>query len=255
VLLKCTTTKFYALLRFLWATIISSVNENSNMTHIKISIQDIIDRMKIVVGVSMDKGLAEFFEGAPSSISAWKRRDTIPLVECLVLVERFGVTLDWLILGRGPRLASEVVGAVASGAESEAPIEPDTSACPVALRAYDLKNWEELDVDSWWSVPLNWLEREGLNVHETFMVRAWGDTMGGTIKNGQMVLVDRRPTDVDGVYLVEVGGMTRFKRIQHMVDGSVQLSSDNPMYATESVPDKSKLMVIGYCHAMVTLAK
>lgn len=223
------------------------------MKHIKISIQDIIDRMKIVVEVSMDKGLAEFFEGAPSSISAWKRRDTIPLVECLVLVERFGVTLDWLILGRGPRLASEVVGAEALTPEPTA--ESLKGSCQVPLRAYDLKNWEELDIDSWWSVPLGWLEKEGLDVHETIMVRAWGDTMGGTIKNGQMVVVDRRPNDTDGIYLLHIGGGTRFKRIQHMVDGSVQLSSDNPMYATESVPDKSMLVVIGYCHAMVSRSK
>jgi hypothetical protein len=223
------------------------------MAQHKISVEDIIHRMKIVLGVTMDKDVADYFDGARSQISAWKSRGKVPFDECLLLAQQFNLNLDWLILGRGPRLASELMVAVPPEPESVA--VPDSSACAVPLRAYDLKNWEELDVDSWWSVPLGWLEAEGLDVHETIMVRAWGDTMGGTIKNGQMVVVDRRLNDTDGIYLVHVGGGTRFKRIQHMVDGSVQLSSDNPMYATESVPDKSTLVVIGYCHAMVTRSK
>lgn len=111
-----------------------------------------------------------------------------------------------------------------------------------------------LDIrDLSWKVPSLWLDQEGLTVDDTIMVRAVGDPMEPTIVDGEMVVVDRRPRDTDGVFLVRFGDAVRFKRIQRMVDGSIRLSNDNPAYAVDVVKkgDEDTIEIIGYCHASV----
>jgi phage repressor protein C with HTH and peptisase S24 domain len=76
-----------------------------------------------------------------------------------------------------------------------------------------------------------------------------------TIQDGQMVVVDRRSRDSDGVYLVRFldTNTVRFKRVQRMWDGSLRLSNDNPAYAVDvvSLDDVDRIEFIGYCHASV----
>jgi hypothetical protein len=211
--------------------------------------------MKTVLGVTMDKDVAGYFDGTPSRISAWKGRGKVPFDECVALAEKFGVSLDWLVFGRGPMEAPGKAPREAPAAAPVSAVAVSDRPCLVSLRAYNMDPWEELDVDDWWSVPLEWLQLECLDVHETIMVRAWGDTMRGTIDHGDMVLVDKRPREADGIYLIECGGVLRFKRLQHMLDGSVRVSCDDPVYAAESIENRSMLMVMGYCHAIVKRLK
>lgn len=229
------------------------------MAHHKISIEDIIHRMKTVLGVTMDKDVADYYDVARSQVSAWKSRGRIPFDECIRLAEQFDVSLDWLVFGRGhrevrPATLREVPADPAGSAEPVPRVDPDPP-CLVPLRAFCMQPWEELDIDAWWSVPLGWLQAEGLDVHETIMVRGWGDTMAGTIAHGDMVVVDRRPHNGDGVYLVQLGEVMRFKRVQHMVDGTVRLSCDDQAYEAETITAWSDLTVMGYCHAIVKRVK
>lgn len=209
--------------------------------------------MKTVLGVTMDKDVADFFDGARSRVSAWKHRGRIPFDECLLLAEKFDVSLDWLIFGRGAREAPTAIS-------PELPAWPTSSVAPdspylVPLPGFGMQPWEELPDNAWWSVPLGWLQAQALDVQETIMVRAWGDTMAGTIEHGDIVLVDRREHDADGVYLLQLGGLMRFKRIQHMVDGTVRVSCDDQGYEAESVADWSELKVMGYCHTIFKRVK
>lgn len=211
----------------------------------KAFVQAIIDRMKTVLGVTRDKDVAVHFEGARGAVSVWKIRGTIPFAECLALALKYDVSLDWLILGRGPMAAGTV-------RREDGMVAPAPSHfCDVPT--FDAIAFKELEPKEWWALPRQWLEQEGVNVTDAIVVRAAGDSMGGTIEDGQLVLVDRRPRDTDGVYLVRIAGVVRFKRVQYMVDGSLRLSSDNPAYAVDTIPasDRDKVEIIGYCHATV----
>lgn len=213
------------------------------MEHNKAFVQAIIDRMKTVLGVLRDKDVALHFDGARSNVSAWKSRGTIPFAECLAIAERFNVSLDWLILGRGEQ---------SNALPAEDKPGPDVHCC--VLPTFDMVGqMVELPHEMWWSVPKVWLEHEGLIADETIMVRTVGDSMVASISDGQLVMVDRRRHDIDGVYLVRIAGAVRFKRLQRMVDGSLQLSNDNPVYAVETIAPGSegKIEIIGYCHAVV----
>lgn len=214
------------------------------MEHNKAFVQAIIDRMKTVLGVLRDKEVADHFEGSRSNVSAWKSRGSIPFAECLAIAEKYNVSLDWLILGRGSMEPGS-----APAEQFPRLVRPGYTDVP----AYDAASYEEIAPAMWWSLPSHWIEQEGLAVDRTIVVRAAGDAMAGTIEEGQMCVVDCRPRDSDGVYLVRLGGAVRFKRLQHMIDGSVRLSNDNPCYAVDIVPpdQKDQLEVIGYCHATV----
>ena len=220
------------------------------MDHNKAFVQSIVDRMKTVLGFSKDKELAEYLGGSRSTTAAWKLRGTIPINECIELAVKHGVSLDWLILGGGPGPSTQTAELIAQEGVS---VELDQSLY-VDVPLFDMATFsDEGGPTVSWKLPRAWIEAEGLSIDDTIIVRAVGDPMAETIVDGQMVLVDRRPRDSDGVFLVRIGGAMRFKRLQRMVDGSLRLSTDNPAYAVEVVPPDSEMKpdIIGYVHATV----
>lgn len=199
--------------------------------------------MKTVVGVKTDKDLAEYLGQSRSGPAVWKLRGRIPVSDCIVLAEKHGVSLDWLILGRG-----------SGNEEAEAEIT-SASMGPrdgyVEVPAFDVATFEHSEQSPvfWWSVPQEWMEREGLSTDDTIVVRAQGDSMAPTIMDSQVVVIDRRQRgEVDGVYLVRFGNTIRIKRVQYMVDGTIRLINDNRAYADDIVKNAGAFEVIGYCH-------
>lgn len=196
--------------------------------------------MKSVVGVSKDVDLADHLGGARSTLSVWKRRGSIPVEECIRIAREQNVSLDWLILGRGE---PELVALAAA---------PGREALFVDLPLFDMcKETTDPVQEAWWTMPRAWLEQEGLPVEDAAILRVAGDGHAGEIEAGQMVLIDRRQRLTDGVYLVRFGGALRIKRVQHRVDGSMLLTSDNDAYerdqvSVDAVPD---FEIIGYCYA------
>ena len=218
------------------------------MDHDKTFVQSIIDRMKAVLGFSKDKELSEYLGGSRSTTAAWKLRGTIPINECIALATEHGVSLDWLILGRGSAPSPELI----QGENGASVLE---QALYIDVPVFDMSPFAPAgEAVSHWTLPRAWLEAEGLTIEDTFIIRAVGDLMAETIVDGQMVLIDRRPRDTDGVFLVRFGDQPRFKRVQRMVDGSVRLSYDNPAYAVDTIPSKQdgEIEIIGYCHSMVS---
>jgi hypothetical protein len=207
----------------------------------KPSATDIIDRMKTVLGVQMDKELSELLGGSRGFVSVLKNRGTIPYAECITLAIEHNISLDWLILGRGER---DIAGAA---------VVPIQMSHLAELPFFDAASWGSALEGQAWYVPRHWLDMQGLPPSDTIAVRVVGDAMEPALSDGQVVLVNMEQRSVDGVYLVRFGDNVHFRRVQNMTDGSVRLSCDNPAYAAESVPAASRdqLQVIGYCHSIV----
>jgi hypothetical protein len=221
----------------------------------QIFVQEIIDRMKKVLGFSKDDELANYLGKSRSTPAGWRARGMVPIAEAIQIALQHNISLDWLILNRGtgPELVeAEVVPPGVAGIILE-----DVGEVPgyVDLPVLDMATFHSTSKDGAWKVPRLWLAQEGLTVDDTVMVRAAGDSMIPAIQDGQMVVVDRRPRDSDGVYLVRFrdADTVRFKRVQRMWDGSVRLSNDNPAYSVDVVPreDVERIEFIGYCHASV----
>jgi hypothetical protein len=223
-----------------------------NMQTKQLLVQEIIDRMKAVLGFSKDDELANYLGKSRSTPAGWRTRGMVPIMEAIQIAEQHNISLDWLILKRGT--GPELVGAEVEQTAS-APTLDNVTDVPgyVDLPVLDMATFNSTSKDRAWKVPRLWLDQEGLTVEDTVMVRAVGDPMEPTIVDGEMVVVDRRVPNTDGVFLVRFGETVRFKRIQRMADGSIRLSNDNPAYTVDVIKkgDEDTIEIIGYCHASV----
>lgn len=69
-------------------------------------------------------------------------------------------------------------------------------------------------------------------------IQVRGDSMATTLLDGETIVIDEgvQTVDVDGIYVLDVYGRRLVKRVQHLVDGSLVLISDNPSYQRETIP-------------------
>jgi hypothetical protein len=217
----------------------------------KALVQAIIDRMKDVVGVSKDVDLAESIGASRSQPAVWKIRDRIPFAECMAIAEKHGVSLDWLILGRGVPGIEEPENFL-----HPAPVVTPDSAY-VEFPAFDMPSFIDGETAEWsMRLPSDWVPLEGCSVADTIAMRIPGNCMAPTINDGEVVLVDRRPRDIDGVYVLRVGESIRVRRVQRMYGGALHLLCDNADYETDviGVDQADAVDFIGYCFARLTHA-
>ncbi len=59
-----------------------------------------VERAKAALGVKTDLDFSKSLGVAASVINGYKRRETVPLEQCIKIAEKTGVSLDWLILGK-----------------------------------------------------------------------------------------------------------------------------------------------------------
>ena len=67
---------------------------------------EVLRRLKKIIQVKTDAGLSEALGVSPQTLSSWKGRDSIPYSICIELARERGVSLDWLLAGRGDMLLS-----------------------------------------------------------------------------------------------------------------------------------------------------
>lgn len=95
----------------------------------------------------------------------------------------------------------------------------------------------------------DWLVKKGLTAASLVVVSARGDSMEPTVRDADILLVDRNITRLagDGIYLIERDNDLYCKRLQKMFDGGVSIMSDNARYETQqlSAEAASGLNVIG----------
>jgi len=69
-------------------------------------------------------------------------------------------------------------------------------------------------------------------------IHAYGDSMAPTFGDGDVLLVDtgaRDPSHIDGVYVLTVHERLFIKRVRQRLDGTIEVSSDNPTVKTIDV--------------------
>lgn len=76
-----------------------------------------------------------------------------------------------------------------------------------------------------------WLREQGLDPRLLSAIRVEGDSMEGTLRDGDEILVDRSPRPLrDGIHVVRAGEALLVKRIDLGRPGIITLVSDNPAY-------------------------
>lgn len=104
------------------------------------------------------------------------------------------------------------------------------------------------------SFKLEWIEQTmGLDSRQLALIHMRGDSMEPTLKEGDMLLLDRRgfsgTTQVNGdaIYVLLRGDILVAKRLQYGFDGSLTVQNDNPAYATQTLSEaqSAQLQVVG----------
>ena len=85
------------------------------------------------------------------------------------------------------------------------------------------------------TVHLDWLKTQGLafsSIENLAIITGDGDSMDGTFRDGDSLLVDRGITEIrtDAIYAFTLDGHLFIKRLQRMTGGALRMISDNPVY-------------------------
>ena len=206
-----------------------------------------LDRAKSVLQLKNDYELAEFFGVTHSTVGGYRKRgNTLPLAQAIKVIEHASITLDWLILGKG---------------------EPDGGGYPAAdlgivpIALYDVSVsagsgsfFERENIIQYIPFDVAWTKKEGLRGKDLACLSIKGDSMMPGLIDGDIVLVNRAITRGDGIFVLRIGQALRIKRLQWLADGTLRISSDNPIYQPEYIdPAKATddFAIIGACHTKI----
>lgn len=64
----------------------------------------VLDRLKHLMAAPNDAALAKALDISPQTLGSWRARASIPYAVCMDLARSDGISLDWLLLGRGGML-------------------------------------------------------------------------------------------------------------------------------------------------------
>lgn len=207
--------------------------------------ENIIHRMREVIGAKNDGLVGEYVGASKQAVYNWKNRGSIPIEYCVKFCIKSGKSLDWLIFGVAAQEFSErTAGYFLDDEYSEIPVyDIEASAGPGSLFDQEL-------ISGYLKFRKDWLTREGLHPKDLVAIRVTGDSMDGTLSDGDTVLIDRSRTKPDGVFAIRIGDGLRIKRLQKMTDGSLRVSSDNPMYQPEVIHPENmeQVEIVGQCY-------
>jgi phage repressor protein C with HTH and peptisase S24 domain len=202
-----------------------------------------------------------------SALRKWLDGKSEPTRKNLVsLAEATGVNVEWLATGTGPKYREGRPAAVEhlpigrQGGGDYPVSSPGYHPRPgdyVYVPRYDIQlaagggavTGSEQVVD-YLAFQASWVKnRLGLSPQHLALVEVVGDSMAPTLSNGDLALIDTRIDRLkdDAIYALAVAGDLIVKRLQRHLDGSVQISSDNPAYPPEILTPGAaeQLRVIG----------
>ena len=171
----------------------------------------------------------------------------MPLEQCIKIAEQTGVSLDWLILGKGESDKNTAAGKATPSVVLVPLYDVPVSAGHGSF--FDAENIiQQIPFDA------EWLEREELFAGRLACLPIKGDSMSPGLKTSDIVLIDLTHQRGDGVFVLRLNGALRIKRLQWLADGRLRISSDNPIYETEYVDPNTPpddFAIIGFCHTKI----
>jgi transcriptional regulator with XRE-family HTH domain len=138
--------------------------------------------------------------------------------------------------------------------------EPSAELSPIKM--YDIeaaagagRSFEGEPIKTTLHFPSSELAEHGLDPAQVVGIKVRGDSMDGTLADGDWVLVDRSNRDPkqEGVFLLLVSGERRIKRVQRLAGGALFLISDNEHYQPEMIKpqDMHDVEILGRCEIRI----
>ncbi|ADU99011.1 Peptidase S24/S26A/S26B, conserved region protein [Alicycliphilus denitrificans BC] len=176
-----------------------------------------------------------------STIYGWESGKASPKSEFYANTQELGLDLQYIITGR--RTAG-----LPSGPAPAPAGDSDSISLPLLSATGSMGNGNDLITEDviLGEVPVSrkWLALNlpGSRPEALQLVHAYGDSMGDTLRSGDFAIVDTdyQFADVSGVYVLQANNQLFIKRISRKLDGTHEITSDNPNVRTVEVLDGSQ---------------
>jgi phage repressor protein C with HTH and peptisase S24 domain len=155
-------------------------------------------------------------------------RSEPPLALLVHIADAAGVSLEWLVSGRGEMRPRTGVDPSKFTLISHYDVQASAGhgALPMRENATGLL-----------AMRRDWARRQfGLDSANLAVIAVTGDSMDPTIRRGDFLLIDTTVTDLrgEGVYVHRREDELRVKRFRPLPSGALVVDSDNPEYAVET---------------------
>jgi len=180
----------------------------------------------------------------------WEKGTTSPNAVQLSALEEIGVDVYYVLTGKRPPQITESSAAYLPPKSAEA-YRPPLSASETAPEGFVLVPHYEVQASAgngalvhseqivdYLAFRADWVRNTlGVAQKDLALISVKGDSMEPVLSNEDLILVDMRKNRVEdnAIYVLQLNGSLLVKRIQHKLDGSLHVMSDNPRYEAEIV--------------------
>ena len=161
----------------------------------------ILDRLLSGAGLHRDAQLAALLGVSPQAVSQARRKRKIPEGWVVKVSQQCGLSMDWLMFGKGDESTPVASHAPVASSTSQASTPagaavPDLDLLCIPLVAASLSAGvgslqTEADVLDYFAFRSDWLCRKG-NPDKMVLMKVYGDSMEPEICHGDMALIDSR---------------------------------------------------------------
>lgn len=200
------------------------------------SLQGFQDRLKQAMDGDTTYSFAKKCGISESLVRKYLSGESLPGLEKLYQLAGGGqVRVEWLTSGEEPMRSGEPgESRVGTTLDAEYFLVPryaaEASAGPGAVPGEYVADFVAFKTE--------WLRQElGVNPGKLAAIQARGDSMEPTIHSGDLLLIDLNQPDwrTDAIYAISVGDTLIVKRLQFLISGKVDIISDNPKYAPQTL--------------------
>ena len=170
----------------------------------------------------------------------------IPLELIDKLANKYNLNTDWLLTGRGTMFAAANGKTIQpKGPVAFVELLTAKAAAGGGVACYDIAVVDQVPV------PLELIQP--FDEAKVKAVRVKGDSMTPTIYNGDFILYMPGMVEDNGIYIIDVMGEYRCKRVEFRSNGDLVLISDNSRYKEELFKREDETIricgkVIGWMH-------
>ena len=210
----------------------------------------ILDRLLSGAGLHRDAQLAALLGVSPQAVSQARRKRKIPEGWVVKVSQQCGLSMDWLMFGKGDESTPVASHAPVASSTSQASTPagaavPDLDLLCIPLVAASLSAGvgslqTEADVLDYFAFRSDWLCRKG-NPDKMVLMKVYGDSMEPDYLSGDILLVQSTPTiEVGEVGVFTLNGDGYVKEL-----GESELLSRNPEYDPIPIHESDSLQCWG----------
>lgn len=187
---------------------------------------------------------------AKRTLIEWEKGTTSPSAVQLSALSEIGVDVYYVVTGKRSHQVTESAAAYHPPKSADEYLHP-LSAAGSAPEGFMLVPHYEVQASAgngslvhseqivdYLAFRADWVRNTlGVAQKDLALISVKGDSMEPVLSNEDLILVDMRKNHVEdnAIYVLQLNGSLLVKRIQHKLDGSLHVMSDNPRYEAEIV--------------------